>query len=253
MSAPFLSIVIPAFNEEARITASLERVCAYLGGQSYSWEVVVVDDGSSDGTLGLLREWASDHHEVRVEGIPHAGKGWAVKHGMLAARGQYRFMCNAELALPIEQVSMFVDLMEEGNDIVIGSRQIAGARRFNEPVSRHMMGRVFNWAVRLLVLRGFQDSQCGFKCFRGEVAQELFSLQKTRGWAFDVEILYLSIVRGLTVLEVPIDWYHQRDSRIRPGVDSFLMLRDVLRVRWYDLRGRYGQKGSGVKRRDRVR
>ena len=239
MARPFLSIIIPAFNEEARIITTLEKVVSYLSAQSYSWDVLVVDDGSSDATAELVSQWALAQEGVCVESIPHGGKGWAVKHGMLAATGEYRFACDADMAMPLEWLATFLKRMEEGYDIVIGSRQIAGARRFNEPALRHIMGRIFNWSVRMLAVRPFQDTQCGFKCFRGEVADELFALQKTKGFGFDVEVLYLALRKRMGVLEIHIDWYHQRASKVRAGLDSFLMLRDTLLVRWYDLRGNY--------------
>ena len=241
---PFLSVIIPAFNEEDRIVSALSKVADYLSDQPFSWEVLVVDDGSSDSTPRLVSDWARKREGIRLETISHSGKGWAVKHGMLASTGKYRFTCDADLAMPIEQLTEFLRRMEEGYDIVIGSRQIAGARRFNEPAVRHVMGRIFNSAVRLLAVGGFQDTQCGFKCFRGEVADELFPLQQTRGFGFDVEILYLALKRGLRVLEMPIDWYHQRVSKVRGGVDSFLMLRDTIMVRWRDLRGSYEADSS---------
>ena len=242
MTNPFLSIIIPAFNEEARILTTLERVVDYLSGQSYSWEVLVVDDGSSDSTAALVNQWALIHQGVGLERLPHNGKGWAVKHGMLAATGEYRFLCDADLAMPIEKMEGFLREMREGYDIVIGSRQISGARRFNEPAIRHLMGRFFNWAVRLLAVGPFQDTQCGFKCFRGEIVAELFASQRTKGFGFDVEILYVALKRGMRVKEIPIDWYHQTASKVRTGVDSFLMLRDTLLVLWNDLRGRYGSR-----------
>ena len=239
MTKPFLSIIIPAFNEEARILTTLEKVVDYLSAQSYSWEVLVVDDGSSDTTATLVNQWALTHQGVGLETISHSGKGWAVKHGMLAAAGEHRFLCDADLAMPIEELEGFLKGMSEGYDIVIGSRQIAGARRFNETTIRHLLGRFFNWSVRLLAVGSFQDTQCGFKSFRGEAAAELFDLQRTKGFGFDVEILYLALKRGLRVKEIPIDWYHQPASKVRVGVDSFLMLRDALLVRWHDLRGGY--------------
>ena len=239
MGSLFLSVIIPAFNEEARIVPTLEKATAYLSLQRYSWEVVVVDDGSSDRTPQLVADWTRAHEGVRLLTVPHAGKGWAIRHGMLASRGKYKFMCDADLAMPIEGLAEFVEKMDKGRDIVIGSRQIAGARRFNEPVIRHAMGRVFNRCVRLLAVGAFQDTQCGFKCFRSEVTDELFEAQRTRGFGFDVEVLYLALKRGLQVLEIPIDWYHQKATKLRPLVDSSLMLRDTIIVRGRDLRGEY--------------
>ncbi len=239
MARPFLSVVIPAFNEQVRIISTLEKVVEYLSAQHYTWEVVVVDDGSRDDTAALVHQWMPNNAGVRLKTITHRGKGWAVKHGMLAATGEYRFMCDADLAMPIEHLGTFMDRMAEGYDIVIGSRQIEGARRFDESTLRHSMGRMFNWSVKFLAVGEFQDTQCGFKCFRGEVADELFQLQRTRGWGFDVEILYLALKRRMRVLEMPIDWYHQKDSKVKPGVDSFLMIRDTILVRWRALLGKY--------------
>ena len=240
MQTPFISVIIPAFNEAARIVPTLDKVMRYLGERHTSWEVVVVDDGSSDATATLVSQWAVMHDGVRLEQVPHSGKGWAVRHGMLSASGTYRFMCDSDLAMPIDWLGAFLEQMNEGYDIVIGSRQMAGARRFDEPLLRHVMGRLFNWAVRMLAVGGIQDTQCGFKCFRGEVARELFELQTIQGFAFDVEILYLARAKKrLRVLEIPIDWYHQKESKVRPGVDSLQMLRDTFLVRWRDLRGKY--------------
>ncbi len=238
---PHLSVVIPAFNEEGRIGATLDSLVGYLDAQDYSWEIVVVDDGSSDETVSVVEARTAElESPVRVESIPHAGKGWAVRHGMLAANGRYRFMCDADLAMPVEQLSDFLDRMDEGYDVVVGSRQIEGARRFGEGLGRHFRGRVFNWVVRLVAVGGFQDTQCGFKCFRGEVAEDLFRLQRTRGWGFDVEILRLAVRRRLRMLEMPIDWYHQELSRVNSIVEPFSMLRDTLAVRIREMRGLYG-------------
>jgi dolichyl-phosphate beta-glucosyltransferase len=234
-----LSIVIPAFNEEQRIGATLDKVASYLSATSYSWEVLVVDDGSSDGTATVATRWARAEERVRVETVPHGGKGWAVKHGMLATSGEYRFMCDADLAMPIERLGGFLDHMADGYDIVIGSRQMAGARRFDEPLGRHVMGRVFNWSVRLLAVGGFEDTQCGFKCFRGDVAEELFRLQRSKGFGFDVEILYMALAKGLRVLEIPINWYHKKSSKVRPYVDSYLMLREIVSLRLRVMQGKY--------------
>jgi len=231
LAVPFLSIIIPAFNEEARIIASLDILSRYLRIQSYTWELLVVDDGSTDDTSAICSQWASSVDEARVISIPHAGKGSAVRHGMLSANGQYRMMCDADTAMPVEYIEAFVTKMKEGFDIVIGSRQIEGARRFGESHMRHLMGRVFNKVVHAITISEFQDTQCGYKCFKGDVAQKLFSLQRINGWGFDVEILRLAVENNLQVLEMPIDWYHIKDSKVRPGIDSLSMLRDVIAVR----------------------
>ena len=237
---PLLSVVIPAFNESARIIDTLDELVGYLDVQEYTSEVLVVDDGSVDDTAGLVRRWAAGRSDTFVIRIPHAGKGWAVRAGMLAARGSYRFMCDADLAMPVHWIGTFIERMEAGLDIVIGSREAAGARRFDEPAYRHVMGRVFNRVVRLLAVSGFQDTQCGFKCFRAEVADELFRLQRTRGMGFDVEILFLAVKRGLSIEEMPIDWYHQAVSKVRPGADTIDMLKDTIVIRLRDITRKYG-------------
>ena len=237
---PLLSVVIPAFNESARIIDTLDELAGYLDVQEYASEVLVVDDGSVDDTAGLVRRWAADRSDTFVISIPHAGKGWAVRAGMLAARGSYRFMCDADLAMPVHWIGTFIERMESGLDIVIGSREAAGARRFDEPAYRHVMGRVFNWVVRLLAVSGFQDTQCGFKCFRAEAADELFRLQRTRGMGFDVEILFLAVKKGLSIEEMPIDWYHQAVSKVRPGADTIDMLKDTIVIRLRDITRRCG-------------
>ena len=238
MATPFLSVVIPAFNEELRISSTLDTIVGYLDGRPFSWEVLVVDDGSTDETARMAAEWAKSEKRVQVQTVPHRGKGWAVRHGMLATSGELRFMCDADLAMPIEHLSTFLARMAEGYDIVIGSRQKEAARRFDEPVLRHVMGRVFNWIVRAIAVQGFEDTQCGFKCFRGEVAEDLFRLQRAEGFGFDVEVLFIAAKRGLRVVEIPIDWYYQPSSKVRPLVDSFAMLRDTIRLRLRDTMGR---------------
>ena len=238
MSEIFLSIVVPAFNEESRIAASVETLVRYLASQPYTWEVLVVDDGSTDRTAAITRDASRGDDRVRSESVEHGGKGWAVKHGMLAATGRYRFMCDADLAMPVEQLSRFLEQMEKGYDVVIGSRQMAGARRFNEPPGRHVIGRVFNWIVRLLAIGGYQDTQCGFKCFESAAADALFTRQRLPGFGFDVEILYLARKMGLSTLEIPIDWHHQENSKVRPVLDSLSMLWDTALIRWRGLSGR---------------
>ena len=227
---PYLSIVVPAYNEQARIEHSLNKLVTYLSRQNYHWEVLIADDGSDDDTAALISPHA-DGERVRLLKLAHRGKGAAVRTGMLQARGRYRMMCDADLAMPVEWISEFVAGMEHGRDIVIGSRQIEGARRFDEPAVRHLMGRLFNWCVRAVAVRRFQDTQCGFKCFTDRAAEALFPLQRSNGFGFDVELLYLADRAKMNVVEIPIDWHHQPVSKVRPFLDPVLMLRDALAVR----------------------
>ena len=241
MTQPFLSLVIPAYNEEQRIFQTLETVVRYLQGQGYTWEVVVADDGSTDGTADLAEAAASEQPDIRLLRLTHGGKGWAVKNGMLNATGQYRFLADADLSMPIEQLDRFLPPDLSHVDIAIGSREAPGARRFDEPTRRHLQGRVFNWMVRLLAVKGVSDTQCGFKCFTADAAETLFPLQHSKGFGFDVELLFLARKMGMGIVEVPIDWYYQEGSKVRPVRDSFLMFRDLLSVRLNSVAGRYGR------------
>ena len=207
--------------------------------QPFVWEIIVVDDGSSDSTPSVVENYAKSHPTVRLETIQHNGKGQAIKHGMLSSTGKYRFTCDADLSMPIEHLNHFLLNMDKGYDIVIGSRQILGARRFNEPRLRHVMGRVFNLIVSVLAISRFQDTQCGFKCFQGKIADELFPLIMTKGFGFDIEILYLAMKRRLTILEMPIDWHHRSASKVRIVTDSLSMVWEITLIRWRNLRGHY--------------
>ena len=240
MDTPFLSVVIPAYNEERRILPTLRRVAEYLGIQPYTWTVVVVDDGSADNTAALVEEFSAEQPNVSLLPVPHGGKGSAVRAGMLHATGAYRFLCDADLSMPIEQLERFLPPRLTEFDITVGSREAPGAHRFNEPYIRHLQGRLFNLFIRLIAVPGINDTQCGFKCFRAEAAESLFSLQRTSGWSFDVEVLFLARRLGLRLLEVPIDWHHDPDSRSRRLRDGLSMGVETLRLRWNARRGRYG-------------
>ena len=248
-SPPFLSIVIPAYNEEARIEDTLGKVVDYLGRQEYAWEVAVVDDGSTDATASLVRGFTEVHPEVRLISVRHGGKGWAVNRGMLATEGEYRFLCDADLSMPVEQIRRFLPPELSDFDVAVGSRELAGARRIGEPSGRHLMGRVYNLMVRRIAVPGLLDTQCGFKCFHGRAARELFRVQRLYSFAFDVEILFLARKRGLRIKEVPIDWYYMSDSKVRPLRDSLLMTGDILKIRWYSLtrsyQGGHSRPGRG--------
>ncbi len=232
MPQPYLSVVIPAFNEELRISDTLSQIVAYLTAQDYGWEVVVADDGSQDQTAQLVDQVNLEHPNVTCLRLPHRGKGWAVKNGMLAAQGEYRLLCDADLSVPFAQVERLLPPLGPGFDIVLGSREAPGAERFGEPVRRHLMGRVFNLLVSRLAVPGLADTQCGFKCFRGEVAEDLFGRQTIDGFSFDVELLHLAHKRGLTFAEVGVDWYYRSESKVRPFRDSLSMTLDLLKIRW---------------------
>ncbi|HEY6074060.1 MAG TPA: dolichyl-phosphate beta-glucosyltransferase [Anaerolineales bacterium] len=239
MTTPFLSIVIPAHNEEKRLPRTLEQVFAFLAAQSYSSEVVVVENGSEDRTLELARQAAESHPQMRVVQLEGRGKGLAVRKGMLEAAGEYRFICDADLSMPIEEIEKFLPPNLDGFDLAIASREAPGAVRYGEPAYRHWGGRAINLAIRMLILPGLQDTQCGFKCFRAEAAERLFRLQTLPGWSFDIEVLFLARRAGLKIREVPIHWHYDPDSKVKAVRDAINMVADILRIRLNAMRGRY--------------
>ena len=235
----FLSIVLPAYNEAERLPESLPQIIKFVECQDYSIEVLIVDDGSVDQTVEVVREFQKEASCISLLQVPHGGKGHAVKAGMLQARGEYLFLCDVDLSMPIEEVSKFLPPRLDKYDVAIASREIEGSHRHGEPAYRHLMGRIFNSIVRLLAVRGLHDTQAGFKCFRREVAQQLFPRQTINGWAFDVEILFIAQYRGFRVIEVPINWYYRSESKVRPLQDTYNMLREIFKVRSNAWRGHY--------------
>ena len=231
-AAPYLSVVIPAYNEEIRISRTIREVLDYLNGQDYQWEIIVADDGSGDGTARLVREAAGGDVRVRALSLEHRGKGWAVKNGMLAAAGQFRLLCDADLSVPIAQVERLLPGLAAGVDVAVGSREAPGAARYGEPGKRHLMGRVFNAATRLLAIPNLADTQCGFKGYRAAAAARLFARATMDGFSFDVETLYLARRAGMTIREVGVDWHYREHSKVRPLRDAIAMAADLLRIRW---------------------
>jgi glycosyltransferase involved in cell wall biosynthesis len=234
-----LSVIIPAYNEERRLGATLAEVCGFLATQPWPWEVRVVDDGSRDRTAEIAAKAGASEPRVRVQREPHRGKGGAVKAGLLAATGEFRFICDADLSMPIAEIRRFLPPLLSDFDVAIGSREGMSARRVGEPAYRHFMGRVFNIGVRWLTLPGIQDSQCGFKMFTAEAVRAIFPQVTVEGWAFDVEVLTIARARRMRVVEVPIEWHYRRESQISMVRDGFAMLREVLRIRARAMRGLY--------------
>ena len=235
----FLSIIIPAYNEENRLPKSLGQVLRFLEGQSFTSEVIVVENGSADNTLDVAQEFAQKHANVRVIKSDQRGKGLAIQRGVKEAKGEYLFMCDADLSMPIEEISKFFPPKLNKVDVAIGSREAPGAVRYNEPPYRHITGRVFNTLIHWLVLPGLQDTQCGFKCIRADIARDIFPRQTLTGWAFDVELLYIARRHGYQIVEIPIDWYFNADSKISVIRDSLRMFLDLLRIRFNAWRGLY--------------
>ena len=215
-----LSILIPAYDEARRIGPTLERLIASLAPQAIAWEILVADDGSRDGTVAIVEAFAA--REPRV--------------------GARRFLCDADLSMPPEQIARFLDVVPSQFDIAIGSREGPGAVRVGEPLHRHLVGRVFNTLVRAMVLPGIQDTQCGFKLFTAEAAAAVLPLTDIDGWGFDVEVLACARAQGWRVREVPIEWHYGEASRLKVLPHSIEMFRDLLRVRAKVRRGAYGRR-----------
>jgi len=241
---PLLSIIIPAYNEEKRLPTSLKQIVEFVDRQDYGIEVILVNNNSRDRTREIAHEFARTHDYLHVLDEPRQGKGAAVKAGMQAGEGEYLFICDADLSMPIAEVSKFLPPEREGYAVAIASREVDGARRVDEPEYRHIMGRVFNFIVRVLAIPKIQDTQCGFKCFRRDVAKDVFRFQTIDGWAFDVEVLFIARKRGYDLIEVPITWYYMPQSRVNPIKDSINMVIEVLRVRWNGWQGRYTDQAA---------
>jgi glycosyltransferase involved in cell wall biosynthesis len=189
--------------------------------------------------LELAREFASHQPNLVVLREEHAGKGSAVRRGVLEANGEYRFICDADLSMPIEELAKFLPPVLTGFDVAIASREAQGAVRYNEPPYRHWGGRAINLLIRLFILPGLNDTQCGFKCFRAEAARKLFSQQTIGGWSFDIEILYLARKKHMNIREIPIHWYFGADSKVNAVRDALRMIGDIFRIHLHALRGGY--------------
>jgi glycosyltransferase involved in cell wall biosynthesis len=243
-TSPLLSLVIPAYNEGApdRLPQSLKDIIAFVNEQEFDIEVVVVNNNSDDDTQEVAELAAAECDFIHVLTEPSQGKGAAVRTGMMRAHGEYLFICDADLSMPIEETLKFLPPQIDQYDIAIASREAAGSQRIGEPEIRHIMGRVFNWIVRIIAVRGLNDTQCGFKCFRREVALDIFSMQTINGWAFDVELLFIAQERGYKIVEIPITWHYKDHSKIKPLKDSIDMVWETLKIRRNGWRGLYAKK-----------
>jgi dolichyl-phosphate beta-glucosyltransferase len=230
---PLLSIVIPAFNEVDRLEPTLRRVIEYCRAEKPAWEILVVDDGSTDGTVALAHRIGLEAPELRVIELGgNRGKGAAVRAGMRAAAGRRVLFSDADLATPIEELAKLERALDGGHDIAIASRAAPGADiRVRQHPLRELMGRSFNLMVRTVAVGGFRDTQCGFKLFTREAAHDLFARAAVDGFAFDVEVLWLARGR-YRIAEVPVVWRHVEESKVSPGSDAARMFLDLLRIRW---------------------
>ena len=235
------SVIIPAYNESARLRPTLDRILSY--GREHGWEleILVVDDGSHDDTTAIVREYGERHPQVvLLENPQNHGKGFSVRQGMLHARGDICLFTDADLSSPMTEVPKLFEAIAGGADIAIGSRWLrAELQTERQPLYRQMLGRIFNLALRVILGLNFADTQCGFKAFRRDAAQRVFPLQKIERWGFDPEILFLARKLGMSVTEVPVVWAHSEGTRLHPFRDGLHMFADVLRIRWNSLSGAY--------------
>lgn len=243
-----LSLIIPMYNEEKRIHGTLNQVLAWLTEQPLSWEMILVDDGSSDSTVDIVEQVAGTYQQIHLIRNPHSGKAYTIRTGILAARGQYALHADADLSTPPREFGRLIAALREGYDVAIGSRS---ARR-NAPWYRQIMSIGFPLLVRAIAVRGLHDTQCGFKAYRTEVARDLFtrarlyssaseSLQRARVTAgSDVEILFLAQKMGYRIKEVPVEWTYAEHTKVNPIRDSVQAVMDIFRIRWYELTDTYG-------------
>ncbi len=229
----FLSIIIPAYNEQDRIALTLERVECYLSTLGKPFEIIVVDDGSSDDTLSIVNDIAAASSVIRIVSYkPNHGKGYAVRQGVSTARGEYIAFSDADLSAPIEEIEKLFSAMNTGSDVAIGSRAIQGAViAVHQPLYRELGGKALNFIIRAVAVPGIWDTQCGFKLFRGDVARELFAKSFLEGWGFDVEVLFLARKAGFSIVETPVKWSHSEGSKIHPFSAAIKIIGDLIRVR----------------------
>lgn len=239
------SFIIPAYNESCRIRPTLDELLRYIQQRNCDAEILVVDDGSSDDTPLIVREYGKSHPQILlVENPGNRGKGFSVRNGMLHARGDICLFTDADLSSPISEAQKLFDALEEGADIAIGSRWLqAELQTERQPLYRQLFGRIFNLVLRIVLGLDLADTQCGFKAFRREAAQRIFPLQKIERWGFDPEILFLARRVGFKVIEVPVIWAHSEGTRLHPFRDGLRMFIEVLRIRWNAITGAYAAPG----------
>jgi glycosyltransferase involved in cell wall biosynthesis len=250
MPYPTYSIVIPAYNESARIPATLKSVVDCIRQRGWSAEVVVVNDGSSDSTADVVRAFAAANPEVRLlENPGNRGKGYSVRSGMLQAHGEVVLFSDADLSAPIEEADGLFNAIAAGADIAIGSRWLETKRQtIRQPFYRQFFGRCFNGVTRFVMGLKFADTQCGFKAFTRAAAQTVFQLQTIERWGFDPEILFIALKRGYRIQEVPVSWAHDERTRMSYLKDGIKMLEEIAIVRWNALTGRYGKQVEHIHR-----
>lgn len=239
----FLSVIIPAFDEVDRIGSTVKHVLAFLDSRPYESEVIIVLDGGRPGAADEIARAANGRPAIVVlDNGRNRGKGFSVRRGVAASRGDYVLFADADLSLPIEGTDRFLEALDKGAELAIGSRALdeSAERGVRQPM-RHWLGRAFNWVVQRTALPGLRDTQCGFKAFSGQVARKLFRVQRIDGFGFDVEILYIARRTGHSIVEVPVSCEYHSSSSVRRFRDGASMLGDLIAIRWNDWRGRYDE------------
>ncbi|MDR4508800.1 MAG: glycosyltransferase family 2 protein [Candidatus Brocadiaceae bacterium] len=241
MTTCYLSLIIPAYNEEKRVLPTLEKICEYLDKQQFSYEIIIIDDGSTDNTLQVIHDYMRlKEHIVVFPNRRNMGKGYSVRRGMLSAEGRYIFFTDADLSTPIEEIDKCLLYLINGYDVVIGSRSKKGADIIiRQPWYREKMGKIFNGMVNLLLFKGIIDTQCGFKGFKKDVAKKVFNRCRIHGFSFDVEALYLAQKHHYKIKEVPIRWENSALSTVSPIKHSLQMFKDLVNIRIKDYQGHY--------------
>jgi glycosyltransferase involved in cell wall biosynthesis len=249
MAHPQLSIVIPAYNESARIEHALDRVLSCIAEQGWDAEVLVVDDGSKDDTAAIVQRWMVQHPRLHLIQNPgNRGKGYSVRNGLLQAAGDIVMFTDADLSAPMEEAQRLLAALEYGADVAIGSRWMDRTRQtIHQPLYRQFFGRCFNWVTRTVMGLPFKDTQCGFKAFKREAAQIIFRLQTIERWGFDPEILFIARKLKYVIREVPVTWGHDERSRMSYLRDGMKMLEDMARIRSNSVRGRYDEAIAAIK------
>lgn len=245
-----LSVVVPAYNEENRLQITLPHLCKNVKRRFLYYEIIVVDDGSSDATSRIVKEVARGDENVHlISYSDNMGKGHAVKTGILAATNEFIVFCDADLSTPFREINKLLKAIDDGFDIAIGSRAKKETRILKrQPFYRVLMGKTFNKIVQILAVSGIKDTQCGFKCFKTSIALEIFRDCQINGFSFDVEILHIARKRGFSIKEVGVLWKNNEQSKVHPIYHSLQMLKDLLKIRGYDLLGYYG-RGQGFRNR----
>jgi glycosyltransferase involved in cell wall biosynthesis len=249
VTTPSLSIVIPAYNEGARIENALDRVLSCVAERNWDAEVLVVDDGSSDNTVDIVHRWMTTHpnlHLIHNDG--NRGKGYSVRNGILQSSGQVVLFTDADLSSPIEEAERLFAALDAGADVAMGSRWLDKQRQtIHQPLYRRFFGRCFNWVTRKIMGLPYKDTQCGFKAFKRDAAQVIFRLQTIERWGFDPEILFIARKLGYRIDEVPVTWGHDERSRISYLKDGMKMLEEMYQIRKNSLRGRYDEAIAAMK------